>query len=362
MTKNRIAYLFTVLCLFLFFVYCNSYIALFALQLTAAVTAVSGLLAFAASREVKVSVSRTASSADPVKRRIEFCMVIENGSFLPVPIVGFTAEIRDVSENGAVYRKIRTSAGSRDKRRIYISLSAPYAAYIEASVGRVRVCDCFGVFSFPVKQSDTRAQILISPSVQRSGGAYEPSRRTIPDSDVYSDTEKGSDRSQVFELREYREGDDLRNVHWGLSSKTDTLIVKEFSKPIDETCAVLLEISLGGDSAEKAKQRADRVLSVFISLMTQLLSEGQPCEVCFYSPTGKRLAAFDVSKLEDTAAVMKAFLSEKLPSEPLLTFNAYAKGSAFYYIYDSTAAAPDKALLTDLITPIDAAKDDHEDI
>lgn len=362
MTKNRIFYAILVLCLFLFYVYCNSYIALYLLQLVIAATAASGVLAFAASRELTVDVSRSGSAFDPVKRRAEFCAVIKNGSSLPIPIVGFTAEIRDASESGVIRRKFRTSAAASDRRRIYISLDAPYAALIEATIKKIRVCDGFGVFSFPIKQKEAQLRLLVTPSSQSNVESYKPTRRHIPDSDVYSDTQKGDDRSQVFELRDYREGDDLRNVHWGLSSKHDTLIVKEFSKPIEESCTVLIESSLGvGGDPETIKRRTDRVMSAFIALMSQLVTEGQPTEVYFYSPVSERLCVFDVRKYEDTAAVMKAFLSEKLPCKPLLSFEAFTelKGGAqsFYYIYDSTAASPEKGELHDNITLIDSASD-----
>lgn len=43
--------------------------------------------------------------------------------------------------------------------------------------------------------------------------------------------QKGTDASEMFDIREYRAGDDIRRVHWKLSSKSDELILRESSEP-----------------------------------------------------------------------------------------------------------------------------------
>lgn len=42
---------------------------------------------------------------------------------------------------------------------------------------------------------------------------------------------KGGDPSEMFDIREYAPGDDVRTIHWKLSSKTDELIVRQASDP-----------------------------------------------------------------------------------------------------------------------------------
>jgi len=42
---------------------------------------------------------------------------------------------------------------------------------------------------------------------------------------------KGTDYSEIFDLRDYRSGDDVRAIHWKLSGKLDRLVVKEASDP-----------------------------------------------------------------------------------------------------------------------------------
>ena len=356
--KYRITYAVILLGLAAFYIYCNSYISLYVIYLVLALTLISGVMAFFTSRSISAGISGSSSRADPEKRLVEICAVVSNVSFLPVPIIIFDTEIKDASEIGAVRRQIKTSLGSYDERSIYISLGAPYAALVEANIRRLSVCDCFGIFSFRVRKKCAGASVLITPSSKSKRQSFDRSTSSVSDSDVYSDTQKGDDRSQVFELREYREGDDLRNVHWGLSSKHDSLIVKEFSKPLEESCIVLLESSLGS-GRELKKERADRVLSEFTALSESLLGDGQPFLVCWYSSAGT-LAAYEIKKLEDMAAVLRSYLSCELPNEAMMTYKTYFSNgrepSGVYYIYDSRAAQASERI-ADGVAVIDVGKD-----
>lgn len=51
--------------------------------------------------------------------------------------------------------------------------------------------------------------------------------------DIYDGKKSGTDVSEVFGLREYREGDTLQSIHWKLSGKMHQLIVREFGRPVN---------------------------------------------------------------------------------------------------------------------------------
>ena len=52
------------------------------------------------------------------------------------------------------------------------------------------------------------------------------------DSNDYAPGKRGSDHSEVFQLRPYEQGDSLKQVHWKASCKFDDLIVRDASFPI----------------------------------------------------------------------------------------------------------------------------------
>lgn len=62
------------------------------------------------------------------------------------------------------------------------------------------------------------------------------------DSDFYSD-HPGDDPSEIFDYREFRDGDRLSRVNWKLSAREKQLMVKEMSDPIQEPVCITLGIS-----------------------------------------------------------------------------------------------------------------------
>ena len=95
-----------------------------------------------------------------------------------------------------------------------------------------KVYDMLGIFFLPIRIKK-RSFVRVLPKQQKP--------KIIPDSSNFTVTgykPKPVGNSEIYELREYRHGDSLRNVHWKLSSKSDGLIVKEPNIPIIKNCLI----------------------------------------------------------------------------------------------------------------------------
>ena len=77
---------------------------------------------------------------------------------------------------------------------------------------------------------------------------------------------KGDDLTEIFELREYREGDPIKAIHWKLSSKKGTLISKVGSDNSDLGTTLFLKLS-------RDQSKNDQTLSLFHSFSLSLLKE-----------------------------------------------------------------------------------------
>lgn len=99
-----------------------------------------------------------------------------------------------------------------------------------------------GLFSIARKANDITADLTIYPSVYPSFLTVSEHTANYPlDSDIYDSLRGGSDPSEVFAVREYREGDRMQAVHWKLSSKKEnSLFVKEYSHPLGYPVVFLL--------------------------------------------------------------------------------------------------------------------------
>ena len=86
---------------------------------------------------------------------------------------------------------------------------------------------------------------------------------------------KNRQRDEFDQLREYEEGDSLRDIHWPATARKDELIVKEF---VADAQGPSVSVSVGG-------RGADRTAMVATSVALALLEEGVPVDLS--APNGR---------------------------------------------------------------------------
>ena len=71
-----------------------------------------------------------------------------------------------------------------------------------------------------------------------------------PQTDASADSSRRTKRSptsperlEVADIREYRDGDTLKSVHWKLSSKSDELIVRDYNAGVSDFTLILCDMS-----------------------------------------------------------------------------------------------------------------------
>lgn len=70
------------------------------------------------------------------------------------------------------------------------------------------------------------------------------------ESNTFSENVPGQDPSEIFDVRDYREGDRLSRIHWKLSGKLDRLMVKEYSKPMLEGVELIIDTDFAEDNVD----------------------------------------------------------------------------------------------------------------
>lgn len=88
-----------------------------------------------------------------------------------------------------------------------------------------------------------------------------------------SETSGGSERGARGEyrsLREYRPGDDLRDIHWKATARTGRAVIREY----DRAAAEALWVSLDVETPEG--EASERAADITASLLARLLRDGSP--------------------------------------------------------------------------------------
>jgi len=132
------------------------------------------------------------------------------------------------------------------------------------TVERGRVCDYLGLFSFPVRKSAPRT-MLIRPIALPV--------RELPDLERFIarswKPKYGGGYAENHELRLYRPGDSLNQIHWKLSAKSGKLILRQPMEPHRGT--LLLTLHLRG-TPEELDRKLGRLLWIGNHLLERNLT------------------------------------------------------------------------------------------
>lgn len=159
---------------------------------------------------------------------------LENKAWLPAPkLYCKVGLINDLTREEAVVEMVCALGPGRKGSREFL-LESACCGRVYVYLQRMQIMDLFGLL--PLKVSGkASARITVLPELFSCDVSAAPAS-AISDDSVAS--KRGDDRTEVFQLREYQSGDDIRQIHWKLSSKLDTLIFREPSQSISRSLLV----------------------------------------------------------------------------------------------------------------------------
>ena len=128
--------------------------------------------------------------------------------------------------------------GQTQRYRAGSGLPTQHCGGIVVTVARARVCDYLGLFAFPVRKVAAKT-VLVRPKPLPIPA--------IPDLDRYiarAWKPKSGGFAENHELRLYRPGDSLNQVHWKLTAKTGKWMIRQPMEP--QRGLVMLTMTLRG--------------------------------------------------------------------------------------------------------------------
>lgn len=208
-----------------------------------------------------------------------------------------------ISANGALpappysgrIRVTRTTTGETWLLKAGNPLPTEHCGQLQCRAVRGRIYDYLGLFFLPVKQKGMTS-VIVRPK--------EKKLERFPQLERYISTawrpKPGGGFAENHELRLYRPGDNLTQIHWKLSAKTGKYIVREALEPVSGR--VLLEMELRGDAAA-----LDQKFGKLLGISSYLLRLGLRHELRVL--TGNGVQCLVVSGKEQQAAAVDMLLS-----------------------------------------------------
>ena len=108
---------------------------------------------------------------------------------------------------------------------------------VRLEVRKLRICDYLGLFTIPVRPPEPKITVVRPEPVPMA--AMPDLTHNIPR--AYK-PKHGGGFAENHDLRLYRPGDSLNQVHWKLTAKTGKLILREPMEPIRERLALTMDL------------------------------------------------------------------------------------------------------------------------
>lgn len=207
-------------------------------------------------------------------------VTVRNRSRLSFPCGEARVRISHSFGTGREVIRLRFPVQDQNSTRLTFYIGADSCGTLTVSLHRVYVFDHFRLFHTKLSGKSRKLQLLVLPKpVLLPLDASAPPVEN-PESLRYAD-KPGDDPSELFGIREYRDDDPVSRIHWKLSSRSDTLLVKEFGSPVDKHALLLAEYRAPSDR-QQALRDADALLTLLYSLSCQLIEAVHPVTIAWF--------------------------------------------------------------------------------
>lgn len=191
-------------------------------------------------------------------------------------------------------------------------ISFPHCGKVLLTVVETRCYDVFGIYRAKLS-TGCGAASLVLPQLYPTNLSITPGQVTDIESDEYSGYKAGFDASETYALRDYKQGDSMKQIHWKLSGKADELIVREFSLPIKNSLLILMDNtrqpSEQGSAVCAQTEIAEAMGEIAISLSMELCEQGYEHHIAWVNHERNAMEHREIDSEEALNAAMPDILS-----------------------------------------------------
>ena len=260
-----------------------------------------------------------------------FGIRVQNLCFFCAPSVRLTVSLRH-SLLGTVRREVFVfPLDGRSDQRLTADVCAEHCGNVELCVEKAAIYDFLGltcaVRSFR-KREGARIRVCFFPETFPLEPALNVQFREDPEGQRYDPWRYGSDPSQTVDYHEYREGEEMRRVHWKLSAKLDRIMLRDLASPASNPICIWVEKNCPSGCGEHWARRMDAVFTALVSVSIRLLEQETVHGIRWYSPAEERGIECEIRKREDLVVALRRIFGEDGYERPVLLEESSVAGGA----------------------------------
>ncbi len=179
-----------------------------------------------------------------------------------------TAENMLNGEKDEIYPDFSIWPGKTDETAF--ALKDGHCGLMRLAIEKGEITDPLGLFTRKTEfdiSSDTEVGMYSLPQVSELIISPEEMGTYDMESYKYSQTQKGNDPSEMFDIKAYGEGDSYKAIHWKLSSKLDEIMIREHGLPIENRVLIVFDKRPAADDMDLIDRKVEFAASLSYSLL-----------------------------------------------------------------------------------------------
>lgn len=284
MIKARIFFIILLVFSVLFFIMDSGYLSFRCLIATVSACALSIFYLFICNKKLKPFFTE-GNDLIHAESDAELMLTLTNGSKLfGILCAKCNIRIENTYTGEVVFENFPVSVARNSSATLCLNYSSKRCGHIETRIESISYYDLFFCFSKKQKVSFEQCSSVTStvlPKLHRV--SFRPVRTAPPLGDHYSySTHKaGNEPPDVFDYREFRDGDSFKWISAKLSAKSDVPIIKRFSLP-QPPCPMILHAVTTSASPEALQLAAE----CFASLGVAISADSKGCNMVYHCDRG----------------------------------------------------------------------------
>ena len=305
MLKPFIFWALWLLCVFAMYIFGDNALTLLLLLLSILIPPLTYIVSIVAIRGVSASLSLPFVMQKG--KEAECVAVIKSQSLLPLWRMSCRVETHNLLTGEKGLLEIYLSLMPKSQKEIRFRVGSGYCGRINVTVTEIDAFDPFGIFR-RVAKSEAFARATVYPDTFASEVSLALNNAQLEDCDEYSPNKPGWDRTETFQIREYVDGDSIRQIHWKLTMKYDKIIIRDPALPVLRSLLVMWDKSLPAESI-LTPSVSDAMGEAFVSVCKSLVDQSISFHVAYNDPATELIEFFEVNDLGSLSEAASRLLS-----------------------------------------------------
>lgn len=305
MKKYRIAWGVWLAAMILNYLFSQNYAGLYLLVGSLALPILSVVYTLLIGRKLSLDVQLPKGCRK--KERVKGVLLLSSPVGLPIFKIQVNLNMKNLFTAEELRRTFETCLIGKKGEALSFYLENALCGCVQIQVESAAIYDLFGIWKRPLKIS-ADATINVIPETFYLDLHIAPGLLVNNDSIEYSREKMGSDVSEIFGIREYRPGDNIKNIHWKLTSKCDDIMVKQPSLPLENSILLLLETSIDSED-EKRAEIFDALAEIYITISQTLIDNKISHQIAWYDQHNQTFFTYDIEEEGDIHSVIGRILS-----------------------------------------------------